>query len=276
QKVLVAPAMNQRMYAHPLTQESLKKLASLGVQIVEPVSGDLACGEQGLGKLAPLEAIVEACHKLLSEGLLTGRKILITAGPTQEPLDPVRYLSNHSSGQMGYNLAKVASRLGAQVTLISGSVEQTCPTGIKLIRVTTAQQMFEQVKKQFKSVDALIAAAAVADFRPCKQANKIKKDQAKLNLDLEINPDILAWCSLNKQKQILIGFALETKNLIPSALDKLKSKNLDLIIANPSTALNQSHSAVSIINCTGQIEKLPDQPKETSAYQILERLAALF
>lgn len=232
--VMIAPAMNAQMWAHLATQANSQILAERNIQIIGPGYGEQACGEIGLGRmLEPEEIMAQLELSSRQTSILQGKHFLITAGPTQEAIDPVRYLSNHSSGKMGYALAKAAAVQGASVTLVSGPTSLSPPANVKHISVITAADMLSAVMDQIKICDVFIAAAAVADFR-IKQPSlqKIKKSATPLNLELEPNPDILMTVSKLKQRPYLIGFAAETENLIENAKQKLKQKNCDMIIAN--------------------------------------------
>ena len=235
--IMLAPAMNVHMYENPATQENMAKLKGRGICFVEPDAGYLACGDVGRGRLADPEDIADAALKVL-EGKrdLAGKRILITAGPTEEPIDPVRFITNRSSGKMGYSIANAAARRGAQVTLISGPVQLNEPSGVNVVHVQTAQQMYEATDKAFKDIDIAIFSAAVADMRPAHPANKkLKKgfDDAKLdNIELVQNPDILASMGKKKGRQLVIGFAAETNDVVANGLRKLATKHADMIVAN--------------------------------------------
>ena len=232
--VVVCPAMNAKMLAHPATQRNLATLQELGYIIVEPECGSLACGEVGSGRLAEWDTVREALLGLCVEQDLAGQRILITAGPTREALDPVRYLSNRSSGKMGYALARTAKRRGAEVTLISGPTNRSVPPGITMVPVQTAAEMAEAVKEHADDASIIIKAAAVADFKPKKVASlKIKKAGADLQLELEPNQDILATLGKErKSDQLLVGFAAESNNHEAEGRRKLEAKKADLIVVN--------------------------------------------
>ena len=230
-----APAMNTRMYENPVTQDNLAKLRRYGWEIVEPGTGHLACGAEGKGRLPEPEELLEVClHALAHEKDLAGKRVLVTAGPTQEDLDPVRYLTNRSSGKMGYAVAKAAARRGAEVTLVSGPVSLPAPKYVSLVSIRTAQEMFEAVMAHAPMADIVIKAAAVADYRPAAVAdNKLKKADGELAIPLERTKDILA--ALGEQKragQFLCGFSMETEHMLENSREKLKKKHLDLIAAN--------------------------------------------
>ena len=234
--VLLAPAMNTSMYENPLTQQNIAKLTALGYLFVPPAEGELACGDTGRGRMAAVDAVFAAASNLFdTEKPWQGRKVLVTAGPTRESIDPVRYLSNHSSGKMGFALAQAAAAFGADVTLVSGPVSLADPDGVEVIRVTTALEMHGEVISRFADADVVIKAAAVADYRPAVTSdNKIKKG-GDMTLTMVRNPDILAELGKQKAGQMLVGFAAETENLQENARGKLNSKNLDMIVANDLT-----------------------------------------
>jgi phosphopantothenoylcysteine decarboxylase / phosphopantothenate---cysteine ligase len=232
--LLLAPAMNDRMLAHPKTQEHLAALQARGAHVIAAETGRLASGAVGTGKLADPAAIAAAVADIVtSSNDLTGLRFLVTAGPTREPLDPVRFLSNRSSGKMGYALAERAARRGARVTLVTGPTALAFPAGCEVITVETTSEMLAAVEQQFGDSDVLIAAAAPADYAPAQPAGHKLKKTAALTLELKATPDLLAECGKNKRpSQILVGFAAETQNLIENAAAKLNAKQLDLIIAN--------------------------------------------
>ena len=234
-KKMVSPAMNCIMYENQITQDNLKLCEKYGIKVIEPLEGRLACGDTGKGKLPEPEFLLnEIIYEIGYKKDLNGKKILITAGPTQEALDPVRYLTNHSTGKMGYAIAKVAANRGADVILISGPVNIPIPHHVKIINIISAKDMFEEVKKEFSSCDIIIKSAAVADYRPkFYNENKIKKKENELNIELEKTDDILKYLGENKKgKQILVGFSMETTNVIENSKEKLIKKNLDMIVAN--------------------------------------------
>ena len=234
QKV-ICPAMNTQMYGNPITQENLQRCRDLGYAILEPAVGHLACGDTGKGKLCDLQDILDYVDRFFHRSdLLKGKRVLITAGPTQEALDPVRYLTNHSSGKMGYSLAQAALDMGAEVTLISGPVQLTAPKGVRFYPVTTAKEMFDAVCAHCDTADFIIKAAAVGDYRPLYVSEqKIKKDGERLHVEFVKNPDILAYLGEHKRPhQIICGFAMETQNLLENAQAKLENKHCDMIVAN--------------------------------------------
>ncbi len=234
-KKIICPAMNTNMYENPITQNNLDLCCSYGYDILEPASGLLACGDVGKGKLEDISVIENyVIQQLEQKPLLKGKKVLVSAGPTQEALDPVRYLTNHSTGKMGYEIAQAALDMGADVTLVSGPTNLTPPKGAHFISVTSACDMFEAIKDEFESQDFIIKAAAVGDYRPEFVApDKIKKDNDVLELRFVKNKDILAYLGAHKKEsQMLCGFAMETQNLIENATKKLQKKNCDMIVAN--------------------------------------------
>ncbi|MFW5998373.1 MAG: bifunctional phosphopantothenoylcysteine decarboxylase/phosphopantothenate--cysteine ligase CoaBC [Bacillota bacterium] len=232
--IIVAPSMNVNMYNNPIIQDNMDYLKDKGIEIISPDSGYLACGDTGKGRLPEPELLTELVIRKLSPKFLKDYKVLITAGPTREPLDPVRYLSNYSSGKMGYALARAANNAGADVTLISGPVSLESPAGVQTINIETAEAMEKEVLELASSQDIIIMAAAVADFRPVRKAKKkLKKDKFKSSLNLVQNPDILKKIGKNKtNNQIIVGFAAESSDLEKNAYSKLVNKNLDMIIAN--------------------------------------------
>jgi phosphopantothenoylcysteine decarboxylase/phosphopantothenate--cysteine ligase len=275
--VIVAPAMNVNMWNSRAVQENVRKVKGWGWHIIEPGEGQLACGDSGKGRLADLDLIEQETERLLSGSHeLQGFPILITAGRTEEPLDPVRVLTNRSSGKMGYALAAEARRRGAAVTLITGPADFEAPLVDKLIKVRSAAEMEQAVNREIKDHRALIMAAAVADYRPRQSStDKIKKQPKGMRLELEPVPDILAGLSKNKKpKAVLVGFALESKDLLDNARRKLVEKKLDMIVANGIEALGSEKSQVAIIEAGGGIVKLDSMSKTELAGIILDRLAA--
>ena len=276
--VLIAPAMETNMYANPITRDNLSKLKARNFVIVGPATGWLASGKEGLGRLADVNDIIGSIRQVLDRGAdLTGRHIVVTAGGTQEPIDPVRYLSNRSSGKMGYALAEAARDRGAEVTLITAPASLSEPAGINVIRVGTAEEMRQAVENASPRADALVMAAAVADYRPIKAAkDKIKKGKAGLTLELECTPDILGSV---KGNFIKVGFAAESSNLVENAREKLKQKQLDFIVANDITASDSGFGTdtnrVTIIDRKGKIDSLPLLPKREVAERVLDEVAAL-
>ncbi|MFC2169183.1 bifunctional phosphopantothenoylcysteine decarboxylase/phosphopantothenate--cysteine ligase CoaBC [Acidobacteriota bacterium] len=263
--VLVAPAMNEAMFLHPQTQQNIMKLKACGVKFVEPEKGYLACKDEGWGRLASPEKIVEESLMLLKmTRSLKGKVILISAGPTQEYLDPVRFITNRSSGKMGYELASEAVRRGAEVVLISGPTDLSPPWGAELRIVRTAQEMGEELLKHFPKADIVFMAAAVSDFKFSKEASeKIKKQKANQKIELIQTQDILKNLGIKKRGQILVGFAAETENLVENAQKKIKEKNLDLIVANnvseEGVGFGSDFNRVTLIYPDGR--KIPTEKK---------------
>ena len=277
--VYFAPAMDLDMYKHPSTKQSFKTLTSFGNIMIPATSGELASGLVGEGRMAEPEEILKFIEDNISENLpLRGKKILITAGPTYEAIDPVRFIGNHSSGKMGYELAAAANRAGAQVILISGPTHLENPNeDIKLIRVQSAQEMYEAAMEHFVLADAAIAAAAVSDYRPKTVASqKIKKADENLQMELERTPDILASLGAKKKNQVLVGFALETENEHENALGKLKRKNLDFIVLNSlndkGAGFKSETNKISILYDDGRKSDFGLKPKKEVAEDILNEL----
>jgi phosphopantothenoylcysteine decarboxylase/phosphopantothenate--cysteine ligase len=275
--VVLAPAMHAAMYENPVTQDNLTKLKARGFTVIGPAYGRLASGRVGLGRLVDVNEVLGTIYQVLGRsGDLAGKRIVVTAGGTQEPVDPVRCLTNRSSGKMGYALAEAARDRGAQVTLISAPGFLPKPIGMDIVNVGTAQEMYEAVKKAVTKADALIMAAAVADYRPKKSSkNKIKRERApSLTLELERTPDILGEV---KGKFLRVGFAAESEDLVSNARKKLQEKRLDLIIANDITAkvsgIGADTNQVVIIDRKGKIEELPLLSKREVADIILDRVA---
>lgn len=272
-KVFLAPAMNQQMWNAQITQENVVRASSLGHKILGPGEGEQACGDIGSGRMLEPEEIFAALEAF-SLSLLGGKKVLITAGPTQEPIDPVRYLSNHSSGKMGYALAEAAEAAGASVTLVSGPVNLRASSSIEVIDVVTAKDMFVEVKRSIEAADIFIGCAAVADYSPVNtHSQKIKKNlNENLLLELEPNPDILKFVSENYSNKTIIGFSAETENVEDFAREKLVAKNLDFIVANDVSrndiAFNAAENEVLIIS-KDKTKALAKASKILVAHQIL-------
>ncbi|MEN6413659.1 MAG: bifunctional phosphopantothenoylcysteine decarboxylase/phosphopantothenate--cysteine ligase CoaBC [Veillonellales bacterium] len=276
--VLLAPAMNSNMYLNAIVQQNLARLKQSGYHIIEPDWGKLACGTEGPGRLPEPSVIFEKITSLYRAAhTFAGKKILVTAGGTREPIDPVRYIGNRSSGKMGYALATAAAARGAEVILISGPTSLPDPAGVFVKHIETAQEMRQAVLAEYDRMDIIIKAAAVADYRPMSPSvHKIKKADETLTLTLEKNPDILLELGQKKQHQILIGFAAETQELIGNASLKLAKKNLDMVIANdvtlPGAGFNSDTNIVKILYRDGRIEELPQLPKQEIAERILEKV----
>ena len=275
--ILVCPSMNVRMYENRVVQDNIEKLEQAGIKVLRPETGSLACGHEGPGRLPNVETIAEELRFLLCTYDLAGERILITAGPTQEPIDPVRFISNPSSGKMGHAIARVARRRGADVVLISGPTALPDPQGVKVIRVSTAEEMFNAVMAHVEQTTIIVKAAAVSDWRPAGLfEHKVKKDQMTQPLSLEQTPDILKALGENKTGQILVGFAAETQNLRENACAKLTAKNLDLIVANligrADSGFGSDTNQVTLFYRDGRAEDLPVMDKEDLADIILARV----
>jgi phosphopantothenoylcysteine decarboxylase/phosphopantothenate--cysteine ligase len=276
--VVIAPAMETNMYDNPITQENLSKLQARNFMIVGPATGWLASRKEGLGRLADINDILGSIRQVLGKsGDLDGKHIVVTAGGTQEPIDPVRYISNRSSGKMGYALAEAARDRGARVSLITAPTSISKPAGIDIIKVNTTQEMQQAVEKVTPQSDVLIMAAAVADYRPKSTAKeKIKKGDTGLTIEMECTPDILG---VAKGNFIKVGFAAESSKLVENAREKLKQKGLDLIVANDITASDSGFGTdtnqVTIINREDRIDSLPLLPKREVAEKVLDRVVEL-
>ena len=279
--VLVAPAMDSDMYQHAAVQQNLATLLGRGVHIVEPGHGELASGLIGPGRLAELQNIVAAVERALALTRdLKGQIILVTAGPTREALDPVRYLSNRSSGKMGYAIAEAAAKRGARVVLVSGPTAQAVPQGVDVVHVETAQQMYEAVLAKLPVATVVIKAAAVSDYRPKRVADrKIKKDETVPEVTLEPTPDILAEVGKRKGTRIVVGFAAETDDLVANARKKLQRKRVDLMVANDvrqaGAGFDTDTNVVKILDAEGGVEELPLLSKHEVAERILDRVVKL-
>ncbi|MCB8540646.1 MULTISPECIES: bifunctional phosphopantothenoylcysteine decarboxylase/phosphopantothenate--cysteine ligase CoaBC [unclassified Faecalibacillus] len=273
---IIAPAMNVHMYENTATQKNLDICKSYHIKIVEPEIGELACGYQGRGHLSDIEDLLDAIEYATSPHPLAGKYVLITAGPTQEPLDPVRFISNHSSGKMGYALAKVARQLGAHVTLISGPSSQRAPYEVDVIKIQSAQGMFKQVLSYFDFQDYVIMSAAVGDYRPLEYSDqKIKKKADEFYLKLGKNEDILSYIGKHKTKQTICGFAMETENVIENAQNKFFKKNCDLLVVNDlfedGAGFKTDTNKVALIT-KNFVDYLDLMSKEDLAHIILEKL----
>lgn len=278
---IVCPAMNTGMYENPITQRNMAMLREYDIELVDPGSGYLACGDIGKGRLAELADIEDAIEMaLFKEKPLQGKHVLISAGPTQEALDPVRFISNHSTGKMGIALAWVAKALGADVTLVHGQIQARIPYGIKTIPITAANEMMEVFQANYETADIIIKSAAVGDYRSLYPSDeKIKKSQDAFTLELCKNPDILAWLGEHKQPhQVLCGFAMETQNLLENAEAKRTSKHCDLLIANSlkekGAGFGGDTNIVTILSEHGQ-EQLPCMSKRAVAQEILMRIITM-
>ncbi|GLI06978.1 phosphopantothenoylcysteine decarboxylase [Paenibacillus tyrfis] len=278
--ILVAPAMNVHMYAHPAVQANMQKLAERGVRFIEPGTGQLACGYVGKGRLAEPEEIVAAVERFFQEKrLLEGKRVLVTAGATVERIDPVRYLTNDSSGKMGYAIAEEAQRMGANVTLVTGKASIAAPAGVTVVKVESTVEMMEAVLSRLPEQDVIIKAAAVADYRPAEQAeHKIKKNEDEMTMRLVKNPDISqAVGERKKPSQLLVGFAAETQHLETFAQEKLKKKRCDLLVANDVTmegaGFGTDTNVVRIYDSGGLVEALPLMSKGQVAARLLALVA---
>ena len=277
--VVIAPAMNTNMYENPVTQANIQKLKDLGYIFIEPGYGRLACGDLGPGKLAEPDLIVENIKFLLNKtDELKGKNVLVTAGPTQEAIDPVRYITNKSTGKMGYALAYQAALMGAKVTLVTGPTNLEVPFGIsEVIKVKSAQQMYETVTSSFDEMDIVIKSAAVADYKPKNISDsKIKKSDSDLVLELDRNKDILFELGKLKTKQVLVGFAAETDDLIANAQKKLAKKNLDFIVANDlkqeGAGFAGDTNIARLLFADGNIEELPIMTKNQLSKEIYDKI----
>ncbi len=280
-RVVFAPAMNVRMWENAVVRRNVSRLRSLGYGFVEPESGALACGEEGRGRLAPVERIVEELELLLGEKkIFSGMKILVTAGRTEEPIDEVRYISNRSSGRMGHAVASAARDMGADVTLVSGSVSVEAPLGVKLVSVRTAAEMRKAVLSAARSAGMVVMTAAVSDFTPVRtEKGKISRSTGELTLKLRGTRDILGELGKKKGKRVLVGFAVETENEVARAKQKLKKKNLDLIVVNnpllEGAGFEEETNIVSIVDRGGRVGKLPLMSKYEVAREVLKKAATL-
>lgn len=282
-KILVCPSMNTHMFMNPALRHNLRLLKDRELVVLDPSSGELACGTTGPGRLPEPEEILEHALFLLTRQDLSGLKIVVTAGPTIEPIDPVRYITNRSSGKMGFAAARAARMRGADVTLISGPTNLSPPAGVADIRVNTAEEMRKEVLAKSSDCDIVIKAAAVVDYRPSEtSAQKIKKGNRPFSLELRPNPDILEELGgrKTKKRRILVGFAAETNDLLSNAKAKLERKNLDMIVANDVTRTDAGFDAdtnlVKIIYRDGTVEDLPLMTKQEVADRLLDRIKALW
>ena len=277
---IFAPAMNTRMCENPIVQDNMEKLKGYGMEMITPSNGYLACGDTGAGKMPEPETLFEAIVKALTPKDLAGKKVLVTAGPTQERMDPVRYISNHSTGKMGYAVARAAMLRGADVTLVSGVTALQPPEGVKVVPVISAADMAQAVKAAASEQDIIVKAAAVADYRPAVTADeKIKKKDGELTLSLERTEDILAWLGANRlEGQILCGFSMETEHLLENSRAKLERKKIDMIVANSlkqaGAGFGTDTNVVTLLTKQGT-EELPLLSKEEVADRLLDRLMEL-
>ena len=274
---VISPAMNTNMFENPIVQDNLEKLRNYGYEVIDPASGYLACGDTGAGKM-PEPTVLESyiMKNIAMEKDMAGKKVLITAGPTMEAIDPVRFISNHSTGKMGYALAKIAMERGAEVTLVTGKTYIEKPDFVKIIDVKSANEMFDAVDKEFDSQDIVIMSAAVADYRPKTVADeKIKKNDGETAIELERTDDILGTMSRRKKNQFLCGFSMETEHMLENSKNKLKKKNLDMICANnlkvEGAGFGTDTNVVTLIT-ENESRQLPIMSKEQVANEILTEI----
>ena len=274
----IVPAMNTQMYENPITQDNLNICRKYGMHVIEPASGYLACGDTGAGKMPEPETLFEyILQELACEKDLAGKKVLVTAGPTREAIDPVRYITNHSTGKMGYAIARAAARRGAEVILVSGPVDLKAPLGVRLVPVISAKDMFDAVTSVSAEQDAIIKAAAVADYRPAVVgAEKTKKSDGNMNIELERTDDILAWLGAHRREgQVLCGFSMETQNMLEKSRAKLAKKNVDMIVANSlrtaGAGFGTDTNLVTVITKDGA-EELELMSKDQVAHELLNRI----
>ena len=278
---IIAPAMNTGMYENPVTQDNLALLQKYGMEVVTPASGRLACGDVGAGKMPEPETLIEYIYKVCAcKKDMTGMKVLVTAGPTQEALDPVRYLTNHSSGKMGYNIAKICMLRGADVTLVSGKTALAAPMFVRTIPVTSAKDMFDAVTSHAPEMDLIIKAAAIADYRPSHIADeKVKKSDAELAIPLERTDDILKYLGEHKRPgQFLCGFSMETENMLENSQKKLQKKKLDMIVANnlkmAGAGFETDTNIVTFIT-PDTVTELPIMGKDQVAFRLIDKILEL-
>ncbi len=276
--ILVSPAMNTRMYENAIVQDNLKTLRHYGFQVIDPADGHLACGDMGAGKMPEPEVLLSyILHEIAYEKDLLGKKVLITAGPTKEAIDPVRFISNHSTGKMGYALAEAAANRGADVTLVSGEVALEAPAFVEFVPVVSAADMAEAVKSRAENMDIIIKAAAVADYRPANVATeKIKKSDSDTQITLERTEDILAYLGAHKREgQFLCGFSMETENVVENSRAKLEKKNADMIVANnlrtEGAGFGTDTNVVTLIT-RDEIKELPQMLKGDVAHAIFDEI----
>ena len=274
----IVPAMNTQMYENPITQDNLNICRKYGMHVIEPASGYLACGDTGAGKMPEPETLFEyILQELACEKDLAGKKVLVTAGPTREAIDPVRYITNHSTGKMGYAIARAAARRGAEVILVSGPVDLKAPLGVRLVPVISAKDMFDAVTSVSAEQDAIIKAAAVADYRPAVVgAEKTKKSDGNMNIELDRTDAILAWLGAHRREgQVLCGFSMETQNMLENSRAKLAKKNVDMIVANSlrtaGAGFGTDTNLVTVITKDGA-EELELMSKDQVAHELLNRI----
>jgi phosphopantothenoylcysteine decarboxylase/phosphopantothenate--cysteine ligase len=271
--------MNVNMYENAAVQHNMQILTQRGFHLIEPDDGALACGWEGKGKLPAPEHIQEWIEKVMTPADLNGERVLISAGPTREKLDPIRYVSNYSSGKMGYAIARAAWQRGAEVVLISGPTALPVPLGVRYVPVESARDMHAAMMRELPGTSVVIKAAAVADYRPsCVAQHKIKKGADSACIELEPNPDILAQIGMEKTGQIVVGFAAETHDLLRHAQDKLQRKNLDMLVANdvtaPGAGFDVETNVVKFLHADGRVEDMPQSSKAEVAHALLDRVRA--
>jgi phosphopantothenoylcysteine decarboxylase/phosphopantothenate--cysteine ligase len=275
--LMLAPAMNQQMWKDPATTTNIETLAHRGAQIVGPAAGQQACGDVGLGRMEEPSVIADAAASLFKSGQLAGKRVVITAGPTREALDPVRYISNNSSGKMGYALARAAADAGAITTLVSGPVNLSPPDNIQVLAIQSAEQMLEQCLELLPECDIFIACAAVADYRPVKvETQKIKKAQDEMSLQLIRTPDIISTVAASQHRPYTVGFAAETNDVLSYAREKMQRKNLDMIVANDvsdqTIGFNSEDNAVTVLWDNGE-QAIERSSKSSIARQIISLIS---
>jgi len=278
--ILICPAMNVNMYENDIVQDKIHYLAERGFHILDPAAGELACGTSGKGRLPEVPDILEEIQSLMTEKDLVDEHILVTAGPTREPFDPVRFITNYSSGKMGYAIATMARRRGARVTLISGPTQLPVPSGIRFQSVSSALEMRDAVMASLLEATVVIKAAAVADYRPAvRQEQKIKKKDEDFTLKLERNPDIIQEIGEKKGDRILVGFAMESERLVENAIGKMVAKNMDFIVANDVTkqgaGFQGDTNIISILDRQGDMQELPLMDKMEAAGFILDKVKTI-
>ena len=277
-KKLISPAMNTNMFENPIVQDNIAKCKRFGMEIIDPAVGYLACGDTGAGKMPEPEILLEyILREVLFEKDMTGQKVLVTAGPTREPIDPVRYITNHSTGKMGYAIAKHCMQRGAEVTLVTGKTELAKPMFMNVIEIETAQEMFEAMKSCYEEQDIIIKSAAVADYRPANvAAEKMKKKDGDMCIQLERTTDILGYLGQNKKPgQFLCGFSMETENMLENSKEKLIRKNLDMIVANnlkqQGAGFGTDTNIVTLITKEGY-QELPIMSKDEVAKELIDTI----
>ena len=277
---LICPAMNDKMLANPIVQDNILKLKKMGYMVMDSGVGELACKTSGSGRLPEISEILQAMEFLLTPKDFAGERVLVTAGPTEEPLDPVRFITNRSSGKMGYAIARAAHQRGAKVTLVSGPTKLPAPEADQIIYVRTALEMYRAVMEHYEKATVIIKAAAVADYRPKAEAReKIKKDRGIPGIELTRNPDIIAAIGAKKRKGILVGFAMETQDLLANARQKLLKKNMDMIVANSlreeGAGFETDTNIITIIDRNGKTIVLEKMTKIDAAHKILDHVKLL-